>query len=69
MNDEIFERLQRLETHVAQLEHQTDQLNDVIIQQGKAIDRLKKEVQRQSTLLQGVELERIKSNNPKPPHH
>ena len=69
MNDEIFERLQRLETHVAQLEHQADQLNGVIIHQGKTIDLLKKEVQRQSALLQGVELDRIKSNNPKPPHY
>jgi uncharacterized coiled-coil protein SlyX len=69
MTDEISERLQRIEAHVAQLEHQADQLNDVIIQQGKTIDRLKKEVQRQSMLLQGAELERIKSNNLKPPHY
>jgi len=69
MNDETSERLQRLESHVAHLEHQVEQLNDVIIDQGKLIERLKKEVQRQSDVLTTAELERIKSNNPKPPHH
>ena len=33
------------------------------------VERLKKEVQRQSATMETMELERIKSNNPKPPHH
>jgi uncharacterized coiled-coil protein SlyX len=51
------------------LEHQVEQLNGVIIEQGKLLERLKKEVQRQSTSMQTLELERIKANNSKPPHY
>jgi len=38
-------------------------------EQGKLVERLKKEVQRQSATMETMELERIKANNPKPPHH
>lgn len=69
MNSEWSERLQRLETHVAHLEHQLDQLNEVVIDQGKVIARLRKEIQRQASALETQELERIKSNNQKPPHY
>ena len=69
MDDVTPERLQKLEANVAHLEHQVEQLNGVIIEQGKLLERLKKEVQRQSTAMQTMELERIKTNNPKPPHY
>ena len=69
MNDETSQRIEKLEASVAHLEHQVEQLNEVIIEQGKLLERLKKEVQRQSTAMQTLELERIKANNPKPPHH
>jgi len=69
MSDETAQRLERLEANVAHLEHQVEQLNAVIIEQGRLVDRLKKEVQKQSTLLETQELDRIKSNNPKPPHY
>jgi uncharacterized coiled-coil protein SlyX len=69
MKNEISERLQRLESHITHLEHQVEQLNEVVVDQGKLIGRLKKEVQRQSATLQTAEMERIRSNNPKPPHH
>jgi len=69
MKDESSQRLERLEANVAHLEHQVEQLNGVIIEQGKLLERLKREVQKQSTLLEEQEMERIKSNNPKPPHH
>ena len=68
MNDETSQRMERMEAHIAHLERQVEQLNEVIIEQGKLVERLKKEVQRQSSVLQTMELERIKSNNPKPPH-
>jgi len=61
--------MEKLEASVAHLEHQVEQLNGVIIEQGKLLERLKKEVQRQSTSMQTLELERIKANNPKPPHY
>ncbi len=69
MSDETSQRLERLEANVAHLEHQVEQLNGVIIEQGKLVERLKKEVQKQSTMLESQELDRIKANNPKPPHH
>ena len=69
MNEETPERLERLEANATHLEHQVEQLNQVVIEQGKLLDRLKKEVQRQTTAMETLELERMKANNPKPPHY
>jgi uncharacterized coiled-coil protein SlyX len=69
MADEQSQRLEKLESHLAHLEHQVDELNGVVITQGKLLERLKKEVQRQSSAMQTMELERVKSNNQKPPHY
>jgi SlyX protein len=69
MSDENSRRLDKLETNLAHLEHQVEQLNSVIIEQGKLLERLKREVQRQSTAMETMELERIKSNVQKPPHY
>ena len=69
MPDENSQRIDKLESHLAHLEHQVEQLNAVIIEQGKLLDRLKKEAQRQSSIMQTLELERIKSNNQTPPHY
>ena len=69
MNDETSQRLERIEAHVTHLEHQVEQLNGVVIEQGRLVNHLKKQAQRQSAVLETMELERIKANNPKPPHH
>ncbi len=69
MNDEVAERLTRLESTLAHLEHLTEQLNSVVIEQGRQLEQLRKQVQRQSQTLETIELERIKSTNPKPPHY
>jgi len=69
MSDEVGQRLDRVETNLAHLEHQVEQLNSVIIAQGKELEQLKKLVQRQGTTLETIELERVKATNPKPPHH
>jgi SlyX protein len=69
MLDENSERIDKLESHLAHLEHQVEQLNGVIIEQGKLLDRLKKETQRQSGIMRTLELERMKSNVQKPPHY
>lgn len=69
MNDETSGRLERIEANVAHLEHQVEQLNGVIIEQGKLLARLKKEVQRQTAAMETLELERMKATNPKPPHY
>ena len=69
MADENFRRMDKLESNLAHLEHQVEQLSGVVIEQGKLLDRLKKEVQRQSAAMQSLELERVKANNQKPPHY
>ncbi len=69
MLDEYSQRIDKLESHLAHLEHQVEQLNGVVIEQGKLLDRLKKETQRQSGIMQTLELESMKSNVEKPPHY
>ncbi len=69
MNDETLQRLEKIEAHVAHLEHQVEQLNGVIVEQGRALEVLKKQLQRQATTLESVELERIKNTNARPPHY
>ena len=67
MRAENSQRLEKLESHVAHLEYQVEQLNEVVIEQGKLLEKLKREIQRQSNSLQTLELERVKSNVQKPP--
>jgi SlyX protein len=69
MSEEASERFARLESHIAHLEHQVEQLNGVVIEQGKTIERMRKQVQLQARTLESSEMERVKANNPKPPHH
>ena len=69
MNDDTSARLGKMESNLAHLEHQVEQLNGVIIAQGKILERMKKEVLRQSSAMESMELERIKSNVTKPPHY
>jgi SlyX protein len=69
MNDEVAERLTRLESAIAHLERLTEQLNEVIIDQRRQLDHLKKKLDLQGQSLETIELERIRSTNPKPPHY
>lgn len=69
MAEETNSRLEKLESVVAHLEHQLEQVNAVVIAQGKVLERLKKEVQRQSSALEEQELDRIKANPARPPHY
>ena len=69
MTEDAAERFARLESHVAHLEHQVEQLNAVVIGQGKDIERLRKQVQLQAQTLETNLMDQAKANNPKPPHH
>ena len=69
MNNDLSQRLEKIEAHVAHLEHQAEQLNGVIIEQGKLVEQMRKQLQRQSATLEAIELERIKATNAKPPHY
>ena len=63
------QRLEKLETSVAFLERQYEELNIVVVAQGKALARIQAELARATDALQTAEIERIRSNNPKPPHY
>ncbi len=61
-------QLEKIESHLSHLERQYEELNQVVIEQGRIIARLLKENTRVSSAVEGMELERIRANNPKPPH-
>ena len=69
MNSDLEERLERMETAIAHLEKLCEELNRVVIEQGKALRRLQTRQQQLSETVEQAELERIKATNPKPPHY
>jgi uncharacterized coiled-coil protein SlyX len=69
MPDELEERVERLESHLAHLERQYEQLNEVGIEQGRLLARAQKELGKTSRAVETIELERIKANVQKPPHY
>ena len=66
---ELAQRLEKIESHFAHLEHQYEQLNKVVIEQGRLLGRLQKEHAKVSRAVENMELEKIRANNPKPPHY
>lgn len=69
INAELQKRLEQIESHLAHLERQYDDLNAVVIEQGKQIRKLQTLQQRTSHTVETIELERIKATNAKPPHY
>ena len=69
MDDEVAERLKRMESTIAHLEHLTERLNEVVTEQGRELGQLKKKYLAQAQSLETIELERIRSTNAKPPHY
>ncbi len=69
MDKSLAEQLESLESHIAHLERQYEQLNEVVIAQGRALARIQKELAKTSDAVQSMEVERIRVNNPKPPHY
>ncbi len=69
METELRERLEALESHLAHLERQYEQLNEVVIAQGKELAGAQTRLRRLGQTLETIELERIKATNPKPPHY
>lgn len=64
-----MDRLEKIESQLAFLERQYDELNSVVIQQSKTILRLQTLLDRATEALETAELERIRANNQKPPHY
>ena len=69
MDAEQVARVEKLESHLAHLEHQHEQLNQVVVEQGKTVARLRAQLQKLSQAAETAELERIKATNSKPPHY
>lgn len=61
-------RLERAESVLAHVERQVDELNRVVIDQGKRLQRLERLLERLLEQQQREELERIRGHNPPPPH-
>jgi uncharacterized coiled-coil protein SlyX len=69
MEHDIEQRLAKLESHIAHIEHQYEQLNGVVVEHGRLLQRLQKELGKTSHAVETIELERIRANNQKPPHY
>ena len=70
MNDSDWPaRLERLEAHLAHVERQNDVLNEVVVEQGKELLRLRKQVERISQSFESQEMERVRSNNAPHPQY
>lgn len=67
--DDAAKRLEKIESHLAHVERQYEQLNQVVIDQGRLLARLQRECAKVSDSVGSMEMERIRANNPKPPHH
>lgn len=63
------ERLARIESHLAHLERQYEELNGVVVEQARLLARLQKENSKVSNAVESMEMERIGANNAKPPHY
>lgn len=69
MTDDLEQRIQRLETHLAHLERQHEELNQVVIDQDRVLRRLLSSAKNNEEFIRGLEIERIRANNPPPPHY
>ncbi|MEW6307119.1 MAG: SlyX family protein [Verrucomicrobiota bacterium] len=69
MAESIEERLVKIESHLAHVEKLVEELNGVVVEQGKQIARLQSQQQQIAATVESQELERIRSTNAKPPHY
>lgn len=63
------ERIAKIEMQLAFVERQYDELNQVVIEQARQLARIHAELGRATQAMSSLELERIRENNPKPPHY
>jgi uncharacterized coiled-coil protein SlyX len=69
MDTTLAERLEKAEAAVAHLERLCEQLNQVVVEQGRTLTRLLAQQKQVSSTITTMELERIHATNPKPPHY
>jgi uncharacterized coiled-coil protein SlyX len=68
MNESLEERLARVERSLSHLERQNEELNSVVIEQGKTLAKLQASVRRLSETIETTELDRLHADTRKPPH-
>jgi uncharacterized coiled-coil protein SlyX len=69
MDQETSRRIENIESSIAHLERQYEQLNEVIVEQAGVIKKLLAQQQRMAETVETAEIDRIKSTNAKPPHY
>ncbi len=69
MSDSHDQKLEKLETQIAFLEHTVEQVNAVVVEQGKQMARLQAQVRKLTDSIEAQESERIRATNSKPPHY
>ena len=61
--------MKKIEAHLSHLERFHDELNEVVVEQARLLNKLQSQVRRVSDTVDTAELERIRATNPKPPHY
>ena len=70
MNQEDIEsRIISLESHIAQLEHLVDRLNEVVQEQDRQLRQFSKAQHHLTEKIQSIELDQIQKHNTRPPHY
>ncbi len=69
LDPELDQRLARIEAHLVHVERMNEELNGVVIEQGRVIAKLQTQLRRVGESLENAERDRIQATNPKPPHY
>ncbi len=67
--EEAIRRIERLESSVSHAERQAEQLNEVVISQGKELLRLRKQLDRIAETFEADQMDRTRTPNTPPPHY
>lgn len=68
MNDSVEDRLHAIERHLSHVERQNEELNAVVIEQGRTLAKLQTALRRLSETIETAELDRLHADHRKPPH-
>jgi uncharacterized coiled-coil protein SlyX len=69
MDNSIIERFAKIESALAHLDRLYEQLNQVVTEQRRLLDKMQSQQERLSQSLSTIELDRVRSTNSKPPHY
>ncbi len=67
--DELGEKLVRMESIIAHLEHQYEELNKVVMEQGKVLSKALSQQERIADTLREMRQDEIRGDDRKPPHY